>query len=261
MTNRFMKETSRPYPTVTLFGLPFSKMNMRETVDYLAGAIERREPTQVITGNPIMIMAGLDDPDYYRVMAEAELIVPDGAGVVWAAERAGDPVQERVAGFDLLHELMREGERRRWSVYLLGTTQETIEEAARRLQESYPLARLAGCRNGYFGPDEDASVVEGIRSAAPDMLFVARALTTQEPWIGRYKQELGVPVMMGVGGSFDVIAGKTKRAPLLFQRLGLEWFYRLMKQPTRAARMLALPKFAVKVVRAGENLAKRPPRP
>ncbi|EXX84541.1 WecB/TagA/CpsF family glycosyltransferase [Paenibacillus darwinianus] len=256
-----MEETSRPYPTVTLFGLPFSKMNMRETVDYLADAIEHRKPTQVITGNPIMVMAGLDDPDYYRVMAEAELIVPDGAGVVWASERAGEPVPERVAGFDLLHELMREGERRRWSVYLLGTTQETIAEAARKLQASYPLVRLAGYRNGYFGPDEDASVVEEIRAAAPDMLFVARALTTQEPWIGRYKQELGVPVMMGVGGSFDVIAGKMKRAPVLFQKLRLEWFYRLLKQPTRASRMLALPKFAVKVLRARENLAKRPPRP
>ena len=177
MTNRFMKETSRPYPTVTLFGLPFSKMNMRETVDYLAGAIERREPTQVITGNPIMIMAGLDDPDYYRVMAEAELIVPDGAGVVWAAERAGDPVQERVAGFDLLHELMREGERRRWSVYLLGTTQETIEEAARRLQESYPLVRLPVA----------ATAISGRMRTRPSSRGFARPRRICSLWPGRLR--------------------------------------------------------------------------
>lgn len=253
-----MRPTAKPYPTVPIFGVHFSKMNMKETVSYLAGVIERREPSQVVTGNPIMLMAGLEHDAYYRVLEEAELIVPDGAGVVWASEYIGDPVQERVAGFDLLHELMREGERRRWSVYLLGTNQETIEAAARNLQENYPLVKLAGFRNGYFGPDEDEAVVAEIRKAAPDLLFVARDLMTQEPWIGRHKQALGVPVMMGVGGSLDIIAGKMKRAPVAMQKLRMEWLYRLLKQPTRAGRMLALPKFALKVIRARENIAKRP---
>ncbi|AGA59839.1 exopolysaccharide biosynthesis protein, WecB/TagA/CpsF family [Thermobacillus composti KWC4] len=247
------------YPAVPIFGLPFSKMNMAETVAYLARAVEARRPTQVITGNPIMVMAALERPDYYRVMEQAELIVPDGAGIVWASRFAGNPVPERVAGFDLLHELMREGERRRWSAYLLGARQEVVEEVARRLQERYPLVRIAGWRNGYFGPEDDAGVVAAIREAAPDLLFVARdALTTQEPWIARYKHELGVPVMMGVGGSFDVIAGRTKRAPVFFQKLGLEWLYRLLRQPSRAGRMAALPRFVLKVLRAGRKLGERP---
>lgn len=250
----------KEYPTITIFGLSFSKMDMKQTVAYLAQAVERRTPTQVITGNPIMVMAALERPDYYRVMEQAELIVPDGAGIVWASEHAGDPVAERVAGFDLLHELMAEGERRRWSVYLLGAAQDTVEETARRLQESYPLVKLAGFRNGWFGPEEDEAVIAEIQAARPDLLFVARdALKTQEPWIARYKQELGVPVVMGVGGSFDVIAGKTKRAPVLFQKLRLEWFHRLLMQPSRAGRMAALPKFVLKVLRAKENLSKRPP--
>jgi N-acetylglucosaminyldiphosphoundecaprenol N-acetyl-beta-D-mannosaminyltransferase len=249
----------RDYPAVPIFGLPFSKMDMAETVEYLARRIGERRVTQVITGNPIMVMAALERPDYYRVMEQAELIVPDGAGIVWASRFAGDPVPERVAGFDLMHELLREGERRRWSAYLLGARQDVVEEVARRLAERYPLVRIAGFRNGYFGPEEDAAVVAAVREAAPDLLFVARdALTTQEPWIARFKQELGVPVMMGVGGSFDVIAGRTKRAPVLFQKLGMEWFYRLMRQPSRAGRMAALPRFALKVLRAGSRLGERP---
>lgn len=251
-------DMARPYPVYTIFGIEFSKMNMKETVSYLTDRIQQRETTHVITGNPIMVMAALEDPDYYRYMANAELIVPDGAGIVWSSERSGDPVKERVAGFDLMHELLRVGENYRWSVYLLGTSQDTIEEAARQLQLSYPLIKIVGCRDGFFGPNEDAKVVEQIREANPDILLVARGLNNQEPWIGKYKQELNVPVVMGVGGSLDIIAGKMKRAPVWMQKTRLEWFYRLAKQPTRAMRMLALPKFVWKVVRAGENASKRP---
>lgn len=251
----------RDYPAVPIFGLPFSKMNMAQTTAYLAQAVEDRRPVQVITGNAIMVMAALERPDYYRIMEQAELLVPDGSGIVWASRRAGDPVAERIAGIDLLHELMREGDRRGWSVYLLGARQNTVERTAQRLAEQYPGVRIAGFRNGFFGPEEDAEVVEAIRGAAPDLLFVARdALKSQEPWIARYKEALGVPVMMGVGGSFDVIAGHVKRAPLLFRKLGMEWLYRLLRQPSRAPRMAALPRFALKVVRAGRNVSARPAR-
>lgn len=107
-----------------------------------------------------------------------------------------------------------------------------------------------------FGPKEDEAVIAAIREANPDLLFVARGADTQEPWIGKYKEQLGVPVMMGVGGSFDVISGRTKRAPKLFQKLRAEWLYRLLKEPSRYKRMLALPKFAAKVMREKENVTK-----
>jgi N-acetylglucosaminyldiphosphoundecaprenol N-acetyl-beta-D-mannosaminyltransferase len=204
-----------------------------------------------------MVMAALENPEFKQAMEGADLVVPDGAGVVWASRYVGEPVTERVAGFDLLHQLMETGELEGWTAYLLGTTQETIEAAAQKLQEKYPKVRIVGFRNGFFGAEEDMEVVEAIRSQSPDLLFVARALNNQETWIARYKQELGVPVMMGVGGSFDIIAGKMKRAPLFFQKLGLEWLYRLLMQPTRFKRMLVLPKFAVKVIREKENVAKR----
>ncbi|QWU18102.1 WecB/TagA/CpsF family glycosyltransferase [Paenibacillus sophorae] len=229
-------------------------MDMKETVSYLIEAVRSRTPHQVITANPIMVMTALENPNYMNIMTAAELVVPDGTGVVWAAERGGNPVKERVAGFDLLHELMRVGESYHWRVYLLGSTPEVIQETASKLQKQYPGLIIAGFRDGFFGPAEDEEVINGILETEPDLLFVARGADTQEPWIAKHKSRLAIPVMMGVGGSFDVISGRTKRAPLAFQKLRLEWFYRLLKEPTRYKRMLALPKFAVKVIREKDRV-------
>lgn len=244
------------FPTVTIFGVPISKMNMKQTVEFLTQVIQNRKPHQVITANPIMVMAALQDPEYMRMMKAAELIVPDGAGVVWAAGYVGNPVQERVAGYDLVHELMKAGEKRGWRVYLVGASSEVIEAAANRLKQLYPGLQLVGFRDGFFGEKEDSEVIRAIREAEPDILLVGRSAATQEPWIAKFKDQLGVPVMMGIGGSFDVLAGKLKRAPVLFQKLRLEWFYRLLQEPWRFKRMLVLPKFAIKVIREKENVQK-----
>ena len=239
--------------TVTLFGVAVSKMGMRETAAYLADAVRQRRITQVVTANPIMFMTGFEDESFMRMLRQADLVVPDGAGLVWAAARLGKPVKERVAGYDLVQELFRLGSEERWSVYLLGTTQETIEAARDRILSEYPGLRIVGCRNGFFGPAEDDEVVQHIAEAAPDLLLVGRSVHTQDPWIGKYRDRLGVPVMIGVGGSFDVMSGRLKRAPGWMQRAKLEWLYRLMQEPTRWRRMLVLPKFAVKVMLRGEK--------
>lgn len=131
-----------------------------------------------------------------------------------------------------------------------------IRETTSRLQTGYPGIVIAGYHDGYFGPDEDEQILAGILEAKPDLLFVARGADSQEPWIAKYKSRLQIPVMMGVGGSFDVISGKSRRAPKAFQKLRAEWLYRLIKEPTRYKRMLALPKFAVKVVREKDKVTK-----
>ncbi len=239
--------------TVTLFGVEVSKMGMRQTVEYLVDAVRRRRATHVVTANPIMFMTGFEDERFMRMLRNADLVVPDGAGLVWAARRLGKPVAERVAGFDLVQELFRVGAEEGWKVYLLGTTQELIEAARDRIQEKHPGLRIVGCRNGFFGPDEDDEVVRHIAEAAPDLLLVGRATWTQDPWIAQHHQRLNVPVMIGVGGSFDVMSGNLKRAPRWMQKMGLEWFHRLLLQPTRWRRMLVLPKFALKVMVFGEK--------
>ncbi|MFC4303478.1 WecB/TagA/CpsF family glycosyltransferase [Cohnella boryungensis] len=251
-----MNSKPKPYSTVSLYGVSFSKMNMQETVNYLAEAVEERRPHRVITGNPIMLMVGLDNPSFHHTLSTADLVVPDGTGVVWAARRLKQPVQERVAGFDLMHELLREGERRGWSAYLLGASPEVIEAAHEKLKLQYPGVRFVGFRDGYFTDKEDEQVVAAIREANPDLLFVARSTMNQEPWIEKYHAVLEVPVVMGVGGSFDVVSGKLKRAPAFFRKAGLEWLYRLLQEPTRFKRMLVLPQFALKVIKDGDKVLK-----
>ncbi|MGO4272903.1 WecB/TagA/CpsF family glycosyltransferase [Paenibacillus sp. TAF58] len=243
-------------PKVRIYGVPISKMSMDQTVAYLTNVIEQRQPHQIITANPIMVMAAQEDPAYLSMMQRAELIVPDGTGVVWAAKYVGEPVVERVPGYDLIHELMKVGESRSWKVYLLGASNEVIQAAAEKLRTAYPRIKLVGVRDGYFKDEQDAEVIQDIVDAAPDILLVGRSAANQEPWIGKYKKQLGIPVMMGVGGSFDVLSGKLKRAPVLFQKLRLEWFYRLMQEPWRYKRMLLLPQFALKVMRDKEKVTK-----
>lgn len=243
-------------PTVSIFGVRISKLGFQDTIRWLTEAVASGRPHQVITANPIMVMTALDNPSYHAMMKRAELIVPDGAGVVWAANYVGNPVTERVPGIEIMQRLLQIGETKGWKVFILGASTEAIEAAAARIRSDYPELALVGVRNGFFGPDEDQEVIEQIRKAAPDLLFVGRSVSTQEPWIDRFKAELQVPVIMGVGGSFDVLSGRVKRAPKLFRNLKLEWFYRLLREPFRAKRMLALPKFALKVIREKENVQK-----
>lgn len=239
-----------------LFGLSFVKWTMKQTVSELTARIQSGIFTHVITGNPIMIMAGLEDLSYMQKLQSADIMVPDGAGVVWASRVLGDPVQERVAGFDLMHELLAAGETLGWKVFLLGTDRQTLETAETRLKERFPAIRWCGTQDGFFGADRDPEILQRLNELQPDLLFVARSAALQEPWIATYREQLGAKLVMGVGGSFDVIAGKLNRAPKLWIALRLEWLYRLMQEPWRYKRMLVLPKFMIKVYQERANRRK-----
>ncbi|PZE19375.1 WecB/TagA/CpsF family glycosyltransferase [Paenibacillus xerothermodurans] len=229
---------------------------MNDTVDLITRMIAARKPNQIITANPIMVMSAVENPAYLDMMRQADLIVPDGAGIVWAAQHVGNPVAERVTGFDLLQRLMQLGESEQWKIYLVGASPDIIEAAADNLQRQYPRLNIVGYRDGYFAAEDDGRVIAEIREHEPDILLLGRSADKQEPWIAKYKNELQVPVIMGVGGSFDVLSGKLKRAPKLFQKLRLEWFYRLLQEPWRYKRMLVLPKFALKVIREKDTVQK-----
>jgi N-acetylglucosaminyldiphosphoundecaprenol N-acetyl-beta-D-mannosaminyltransferase len=164
------------------------------------------------------------------------LITADGQSVVWASRLLGDPLPCRVAGIDLMHRLIDLAEERRYRVFVLGARQEVLDTAIARLRHQHPGLIVAGYRHGYFGEDEGGAIAEEVAHAEPDILFVAMSSPRKEYWLARHGGELGVPLVMGVGGAIDVVANVTRRAPVLLQRLGLEWLFRLLQEPRRMYR-------------------------
>jgi N-acetylglucosaminyldiphosphoundecaprenol N-acetyl-beta-D-mannosaminyltransferase len=162
---------------------------------------------------------------------------------VYAAKWTGQPITERVTGIELLEALMKQADQHHWNVYLLGAAPDVNRLAAEKLAERYPGARVVGYRDGFFHKDEEEQIVQEIVERKPHLLFVAMGAPKQDQWIASHWLQLQVPLVMGVGGSFDVIAGKVKRAPVLWQKLHLEWMYRLLSQPSRWKRQLAIPRF------------------
>jgi len=212
----------------------------------------------VITLNAEIIYRAQQDPALKELINSAHMVTPDGAGIVWAASYAGEPVAERVTGIDLMVKLCQQAHHNGWSIYLLGGAPGVAEEAGQQLRLTYPNIKIAGIRHGYFSAADEESVISDIQAAAPDILFVGLGAPRQEFWIRQHRDQLPVKVAMGIGGSFDVISGRVKRAPLWMQRLKLEWLARLLKEPWRAKRMLALPKFVLLVMkRKSEDEARK----
>ena len=219
-----------------LFGLPLDAMTLPEVVQRCAAAIEQHRPLQIGVLNAAKMVKLRHDDLLRESLLECELLLADGQSVVWASRLLGHPLPERVAGIDLFEELLRLADRDGHSVYLLGAQPHVLSALERTVAERFPGARLAGSRDGYFGDDEADAVAEEVRRSGADMLFLGMTSPKKEIFISRYGPTLGVPVVHGVGGSFDVMAGVTQRAPLAWQRAGLEWAYRLKQEPRRLAR-------------------------
>ncbi|MHB1255740.1 MAG: WecB/TagA/CpsF family glycosyltransferase, partial [Dethiobacteraceae bacterium] len=195
------------------------------------------------------IMKALADEKLRRLLLQADLFIPDGIGILWAGKVLGKPFPQRVTGVDILVLLVKEAATRGWKIFLLGAPPGISQEVARGWELKYPGLQVVGHHHGYFKEEEEAQVVSKISAAAPDLLFVAMGSPRQEQFIVNNRAVLGAPVCMGVGGSFDVLSGRKKRAPVWMQRIGLEWSYRLLLEPRRILRMSALPKFVILVIR------------
>ena len=206
---------------------------------------------QLITVNPEFVMAAQNDTVFRQCINEAALVIPDGIGVVWATRYLGKPVPERVTGVDTLVELARRSATKGYRLYLLGAAPGIAEAAGKRLQTLAPGLQIAGSYAGSPAIAEEDEIIERIRVAQADILCVAYGAPAQDVWIRRNLGRLPVAIAMGVGGSFDFLTGRQRRAPKIMQKLGLEWLYRLFREPWRWRRMLALPKFAIKVVVKG----------
>jgi len=227
---------------VRLLGVRLHAVTMDEALQEAERFIREDRPHMIVTSDASTIVRAQDDPELRRIMNETDMVTPDGAGVVLAAKLLNLPVRARCSGCDMVAELCRVAARLGRSVYLLGAEPGVAELAARNLKRQVPGLEIAGVHHGYFSPEEEPAIVEEIRRAHPAVLFVALGIPRQEKWIRAHLDELGVPVCVGVGGSFDVISGRKKRAPLWMQRMGLEWLYRTIREPRRIGRLVALPR-------------------
>ena len=232
---------------VNILGVDVDAVTMAEAVDVVRRAMDTRAGVMVATANAEMLMRATHDEELRRILNASALVVPDGAGTVWAARHLGHAMPERVAGYDLAQELLRcapaEGRR----VYFFGSAPGVAEKAKTKAEQLYPGIEIVGVRNGFFSLADNAAIIAEIRAARPDLLLVALGVPKQEKWIAAHLAELDVPVAIGVGGTLDVMAGVMKRAPYWMQRAKLEWLFRGLMQPKRAGRLLALPKFVLKV--------------
>lgn len=198
---------------------------------------------QICTVNPEFIVDARRDPAFAAVLARADLCVPDGAGVLWAARRARQPLRERVTGSDGIYRICERAAARGWRVFMLGAAPGVAERAAAVLAGRYPGLEVVGCYAGSPADEEWLAIRARLDASAPDILFVAYGHPRQDFWIDRHRAEVQAAVAIGVGGAFDFVAGVAQRAPLWMQRLNLEWLHRLVTQPWRWRRMLKLPVF------------------
>jgi N-acetylglucosaminyldiphosphoundecaprenol N-acetyl-beta-D-mannosaminyltransferase len=246
-----MTERSLPAPAdppvrrrVHILGVAVDDVTEGEAIRRIAGFIAAGGPHHVVTINPEFVMEARRNSAFRRVLAAADLATPDGFGLLLAARWRGELLQGRVTGVELVARIAEEGARRGWSVFLLGAAPGVAERAAAALQARAPGLRIAGCYAGSPRPADEASIRARIAAARPDVLLVAYGHPAQDLWIARNQPLLRVPVAIGVGGAFDYLAGVVPRAPAWLRRLGLEWLYRLLRQPGRWRRILtAVPLF------------------
>lgn len=234
---------------VIIMDVPINKVTMEEASDQVVGYLLGEDQHTVFTPNPEIIMDAQKDPELMRILQEADLVVADGIGVVLASRILKvERLPERVGGFDLMQQVLNKIKDKDVKVYFLGSKPGVAKEAANNMRKTYPGINIVGTRDGYFGPEEEPDIINEIKALKVDLLMVGLGAPRQEKWIDKHIEELGIKVGVGVGGSLDVMAGTVKRAPEIYQKLGLEWFYRLLTNPKRAKRMLNLPIFGIKVI-------------
>ena len=206
---------------------------MEETIKEVVQIVQRGIPTQHVVINASKINLMQQDNHLTEIVNSCPLINADGSSIVWACKQFGIPLKERVTGIDLFLNLISLANEKGFRVYLFGAEENVVRQVRNIFQNQFPNLQIVGFRNGYFSPEDESEIVQNISNSNADMLFVAFSSPKKEYWINKYLDQLNVPFVMGVGGSFDVVAGKTKRAPLFMQKIGMEWFYRFIQEPKR----------------------------
>lgn len=232
---------------INVLDVEFDNCTMDEAVTAALNAIDARSGSYVVTPNPEIVMMARTDSALAQAIDHAEMVLPDGVGVIYGAKILGTPLQEKLPGIDFAQNLMIQLAQRNGSVFLFGAKPGVAELAGEKLAQKYEGLVIAGTCDGYF--QDDAPIIEQINSVHPDLLLVCLGAPKQELWMEQHSGELNVGLMAGLGGSLDVFAGVTQRAPEIWQKLGLEWMYRLLKEPKRIVRTMKLPQFVLCVMK------------
>ncbi|MCW6076440.1 WecB/TagA/CpsF family glycosyltransferase [Clostridium sporogenes] len=215
----------------------------------LLNIIDKYKQVNIISGNPEVLYNGLNNEELFKNFTDKNsIIIPDGVGVVLASKIIKNPVKEKIAGIELMDGILEKCNENGKAVYLLGTTEDVLKECERKLLIKYKNLNIVGKHNGFFDMDNCKDILEDIKKLKPYALFIAMGCPRQEKFISKYMYKLPCKIYMGVGGSFDVFAGKVKRAPRWMINCNLEWLYRVAKEPYRIKRLASIPKFLLKVV-------------
>jgi N-acetylglucosaminyldiphosphoundecaprenol N-acetyl-beta-D-mannosaminyltransferase len=241
-------------PAIKILGVPIHAVTTADTLAWIEAAVTARVPRQICTANPEFLMTARRDREFFELLNHADLVLPDGIGLLFAARWLGGRLPERVAGSDLIDRVSARAAHHGWRLYLLGAAEGVAAKTAEILRARHPGLAIAGMFGGSPRLADENDIVEKVRAARPDVLLVAYGAPAQDKWIARNRTRLGVPVSMGVGGAFDFVAGTAQRAPVWVQRLGLEWLHRVLRQPWRAGRIFtAVVAFPLAVLRFGRG--------
>ena len=236
---------------IDVLGVSFDDLTMDEAVEIALGFMQERRACYACTPNPEIVMAAKGDAALRAALSGAELVLADGVGITKAAAMLGTPLKSRVPGIDFASNVISRLAQRGGSVYLLGAKPLVAEAAAEKLTQTYPGIVIAGTNDGYF--TDDAPVIEKVNAASPDFLMVCLGSPKQELWMSANAGRLSCGLLAGLGGSLDVLAGNVQRAPETWRRLGLEWLYRVIKEPKRLGRVMKLPAFVLEAAAEGRR--------
>ena len=235
---------------VRILGVDIDNITIDEAGEITKNLIEKSNKSCriIVAPNVEIIMAAQKDEEFFNTLKKAELATPDSVGVAIGGKLQKKPFKERIPGQAYFRKVLEVGEKEGWTFYLLGGKGDVPSLASENIKKIYPNLNIVGYHEGFFEKDSEEDVIKEINDLKPNVLFVAMGAPLQEKWIAKHQEELKVDVAAGQGGTFDYEAGKIKRAPLVFQKLGIEWFWRLMMQPSRLFRMLVLPVYLLKII-------------
>lgn len=241
---------------VNIFGVNINNITFNEASDIVKSFLKEDRLHTVITPNTEIVMAAKDHENIRNIVNSADLVIPDGIGLIYGSKIRKKPLKERVTGFDLSMELLKIAEEDGYSLYLLGGKPGISEKAAKNIKIKFPALNIKGYHHGYFkgthlgmpGHEEEKKVIEEINKLKPDVIFLGLGFPKQELWIEENKDKINSRIIIGNGGVMDILSGNSKRAPKIFIKLNLEWLYRLLSEPSRIKRQMAIPKFILNIL-------------